>query len=196
MEGGTECIRVIPQEDEDTNSVNAILAIMSIANEYDENFQAMRQNADISPTDIAAGLMKNMRKIFFVLENSANKSPVIQLDDVLNKLRTYTSGYKRNRSKAAAGSGEYENSIKSAAKCYRTLIGINHGPNEAFFRKLTTGFEIASALIRDVDKNIRDDERWTSLETICKELSESRLNSDLSDFDKHEEDELNAWLRR
>lgn len=146
MEEACECIPIMEQEDE-THPITALLATMSIAKDYSKELELLQNTSPSDYSNIGDGLAKNIRKILAVLESPSKLSDATPIDKILRK---YALKVNQNPSHVASGSKDNARDLRSVIDCYRSMISLTHeGSNRAFFDKLTTGFEIAGALVRD-----------------------------------------------
>lgn len=167
MEGACECISSFEQ-DENMNPVDATMAMMSIAKDYAEDLEAIRQSSEISTTEIKRGLLEKIDIIFAALRHSSTHVKTIPLDVSFER---YLLKHK------VAGTSKYDKDFKLIVKCFRTLVSMYEGNNETFFDKLARGLDIGRALMREDDKLDENDLRWTELGEITGEMPKYRLST-------------------
>lgn len=184
MERGSECIPII-EEDEKVISIDLFLAIMSIGKDNYRDLHILRQAEDISELDIKPGLMKNIHKIMRVFQSPSKR---FRHDPVNEVLRQYVLRHKEDSS--AAGTSKYEECLRSALRCFKSMISIYHADNKEFLDLMMKSFKIVGGLIQDDDddEDLEDDSRWDELDKIIEELPKLSLTTPDSDYVQRELD--------
>lgn len=175
LEGGSECLSGLSSVDayKCVNPFDAILATMSIAKDYYEDLQVIREasESDLSQLKIKNGLKQNIDLILLVLETSLEQMQELTDEEVFRK---YLFRHNQNPSKAAAGDDDDEN-LKSALKCYTALLGFEVGRNEKFFDEFSDGLELISRIMTGDNDDDQTDSQRAKLDKIVEGLPAREL---------------------
>lgn len=190
MTAACECTTVFDKEEQPI-PVDAVLATMSIAKDHYEDFQIIQNTSDFSQIKDEEGLMENIRKILAVLRSSRTifeKEPGRQ---VFNK---YLIKFKQDPSDTAGETSTVDRSIRTAIKCFRSILSMGFEDNEKFFDPLTLGFKVANASMNAIDKDFDNDpimkERRALLDTIIEKISKVKLRTPDIDYEREQVVEL------
>lgn len=170
VDGTCECIPIVEQEQRD-HPVLVTLATMSIAKDYYEDFKKLRRTSELNLPDIMPikeGLMKNIRTILVILSRPTQHYGQLDMADIVIR---YISKIQQDH---AIGTDGYNERLKSALKCYRSIYSLT---TKCYYGKLSAGTQYVSALLVNDDKNHPLGKHlWSHLDDVTEAIRKCELS--------------------
>lgn len=166
MKGGCECTQGVDMH-ANASPADIILAIMSIAEYYNDDLQAIQRTPGIAPHQIKKGLMDNIRLIVARLQYHSTYTIDVSVEDIADKfLLKY---YKKDPSGSIS-----DTNIKSAIKCLRSKLSFYYDLDH-FNDQLLNGFNLVRELMNYKGKDLENAPQWAKLRAIIGQLPGHRL---------------------
>lgn len=183
MEWGSECLPIFAEKGRTTH-MDILVSTVSLAKYHHDELVAMSKianpsesvnpstSSDSSTSVAKNGMIDNIRKILFVLENWTVR---LHTNSSLDVFKVYLAKHQEG-----SEFGGREKRWETVANCFRFIVCMRFSDTKTFFDKLTEGFGIVAEIMsemRNDDKGNVDSSKRTDLSKVVEEISQCELST-------------------